>query len=76
MYKNVLQSIDHIAIWPVVSFVIFFLFFICLLWWVFSVDKNFVRKMSELPMDSQPNDNTHGDSASTGIPRATVQTNN
>jgi len=54
MYKNVLQSIDHIAIWPVISFVIFFLFFIGLLWWVFSVDKNFIRKMSELPIEDEP----------------------
>ena len=51
MYKNVLQSIDNIAIWPVVSFVIFFAFFIVLLWWVFSVDKEFINKMKSLPMD-------------------------
>ena len=51
MYKNILQSIDNIAIWPVVSFVIFFVFFICLLWWVFSVDKNFITKMKQLPID-------------------------
>ena len=50
MYKNVLQSIDNIAIWPVISFVIFFLFFICLLWWVFTVDKKFVNEMSNLPI--------------------------
>lgn len=43
MYKNVLQSIDNIAIWPVISFVIFFLFFICLLWWVFTTDKKIHR---------------------------------
>jgi cytochrome c oxidase cbb3-type subunit IV len=52
MYKNILQNIDNIAIWPVVSFVIFFTFFICLLWWVFSVDKTFIKKMKELPMDA------------------------
>jgi cytochrome c oxidase cbb3-type subunit 4 len=52
MYKNILQNIDNIAIWPVVSFVIFFTFFICLLWWVFSVDKTFINKMKELPMDT------------------------
>ena len=52
MYKNILQSIDNIAIWPVVSFVIFFVFFICLLWWVFSVDKGFINKMKGLPIDS------------------------
>lgn len=51
MYKNVLQAIDNIAIWPVVSFVIFFLFFIVLLWWVFSVDKGFINKMKSLPLD-------------------------
>lgn len=59
MYKNILQSIDNIAIWPVVSFVIFFVFFICLLWWVFSVDKNFITKMKQLPIDTDlPNKNT------------------
>lgn len=52
MYKNVLQAIDNIAIWPVVSFVIFFVFFIVLLWWVFSVDKDFINKMKALPIDN------------------------
>ena len=51
MYKNVLQSIDNIAIWPVISFVIFFLFFICLLWWVFTTDKTIIRKMESMPLD-------------------------
>lgn len=52
MYKNVLQSIDNIAIWPVISFVIFFLFFICLLWWVFTTKKNFIEKMKSLPLET------------------------
>ena len=51
MYKNVLQSIDNIAIWPVISFVIFFVFFICLLWWVFTTDKQFIDVMKNLPLD-------------------------
>lgn len=51
MYKNVLQGIDNIAIWPVISFVIFFLFFVCLLWWVFSTDKKFIQTMEELPLE-------------------------
>jgi cytochrome c oxidase cbb3-type subunit 4 len=55
MYKNVLQSIDNIAIWPVISFVIFFLFFLCLLWYVFTINGDFVKRMKDLPMDdSQP----------------------
>jgi cytochrome c oxidase cbb3-type subunit 4 len=55
MYKEILQNIDNIQIWPVISFVIFFLFFIVLLWWTFSVDKSFIRQMSELPLE----DGTH-----------------
>jgi len=51
MYKNILQTIDNIAIWPVVSFVIFFIFFIVLLWWAFSADKEFINKMKALPID-------------------------
>ncbi|MBS1487215.1 MAG: CcoQ/FixQ family Cbb3-type cytochrome c oxidase assembly chaperone [Bacteroidetes bacterium] len=51
MEKNVLQHIDHIATWPVISFVIFFLFFVCLLWWAFSADKKYIKKMSELPLE-------------------------
>lgn len=50
MYKNILQSIDNIAIWPVISFVIFFAFFIGLLWWVFTRDKEFIAKMKEMPI--------------------------
>lgn len=53
MYKEILQSIDNIAIWPVVSFVIFFAFFIILLVWVFSVDKAFIKKMEEMPIEKE-----------------------
>lgn len=51
MYNNVLQSIENIAIWPVISFVIFFLFFLCLLWYVFTADREFIHKMGQLPLD-------------------------
>ena len=53
MYKDILQGIDHVAIWPVVSFVIFFLFFLCLLGWVFAVDKQFIEKMEKLPFNDE-----------------------
>jgi len=57
MYKNVLQNINNIEIWPIISFVIFFVFFLCLLWWVFKVDKDFIARMASLPMDDN-NDKT------------------
>lgn len=51
MYKNVLQNISNIEIWPIISFVIFFVFFIGLLWWVFTVDKKFISRMASMPID-------------------------
>ena len=57
MYKIILQSIDNIAIWPIISLSIFFSFFVLLLWWVFTVDKSFIKKMENLPLsdsDSEP----------------------
>jgi cytochrome c oxidase cbb3-type subunit 4 len=57
MYKNVLQTIDNIAIWPVISFVIFFVFFVCLLWWVFTTDKRFIEEMKCLPLDQRAPEN-------------------
>ncbi len=50
MYKNVLQNITNIEIWPLISFVIFFVFFLCLLWWVFTADKKFIAKMAAMPL--------------------------
>jgi cytochrome c oxidase cbb3-type subunit 4 len=62
MYKEVLRSIDNIAIWPVISFVIFFSFFIGLLWFTFKADKNFIKRMSNMPIEddapSQPSSET------------------
>jgi len=52
MYKNILQNIDHIAVWPVISFVIFFIFFLCLLLWVITADKKVIEKMKSLPLEN------------------------
>jgi cytochrome c oxidase cbb3-type subunit 4 len=50
MYKDILQNIDHVAIWPIISFIIFFTFFLGLLWWVFTADKNFMTEMGRKPL--------------------------
>ena len=52
MYKNILENIENVAIWPIISFVIFFIFFLCLLLHVFTTDKKFIEKMGNLPIDS------------------------
>ena len=57
MYKEVLTNTHNIAIWPVMSFVIFFLFFLCLLWWTFTVDKKFIARMSNMPIEDEKDTN-------------------
>jgi hypothetical protein len=50
MYKNIMQSIAGIEIYPLISFGIFFVFFLCLLAYVVFSDKNHLSQMSQLPL--------------------------
>ena len=57
MYKNVLQAIDGIAIYPIISFLIFFVFFIGLTLFVVFSDKKHIAAMSQMPL--QHDDQLH-----------------
>lgn len=63
MIKEYLQSIDGVSIYPVISLIIFFVFFAVIIIWMFKVDKNYLKKMSNLPLDSdeENNSNNKGD---------------
>lgn len=52
MYKNVLESINGIDIYPVISLIIFFLFFLGVVFWVMKADKSYIRKMGSLPLEN------------------------
>jgi len=52
MYKEVLRSIEGIGIYPVISLVIFILFFAVLIYWFFKVDKEYLRKMENIPLQN------------------------
>jgi len=49
--KSHLSSIGHIEIYPIISFLIFFLFFCVMLLWVMKSDKKFITKMQNLPLE-------------------------
>ena len=51
MFKHYFERIENIEIWPIISLAIFFIFFICLLLWVFRTDKSFINKMKKMPLD-------------------------
>ena len=52
MYKQVLQSIAGIEIYPLISFGIFFLFFLGLLVYVVVANRQHLHTMSQLPLVS------------------------
>jgi hypothetical protein len=51
MIRNVLESIQGIDIFPIISLTIFFVSFILMLIWVLKVDKKYIKKMSEMPLE-------------------------
>jgi hypothetical protein len=49
--KNYAASISGIDIYPLISLMIFFLFFVAVLYYVKRMDKSFVADMNHLPLD-------------------------
>ncbi|WP_034043941.1 cytochrome c oxidase subunit IV [Wocania ichthyoenteri] len=51
--KNHMESITGIEIYPIISLLIFFIFFAVLFWWVFTAKKDYIKTVSNLPLDNQ-----------------------
>ncbi|MGH1387910.1 CcoQ/FixQ family Cbb3-type cytochrome c oxidase assembly chaperone [Kordia sp.] len=56
--KNHLETITGIEIYPLISLVIFFTFFVVLFWWVFTAKKEYITKVSNIPLDNPKNNQT------------------
>ena len=54
--KGYMESIEDVATYPMISLLIFFIFFVLLFWWVFTASKAHIKEMSELPLEE---DNNH-----------------
>lgn len=52
MISKILSSIDGIAVYPIISLLIFLPFFIVVTIWIFKLDTQYLRRMSELPLDA------------------------
>ena len=51
-----MESITGIEIYPIISLLIFFLFFVVLTWWVITAKKDYINKVSNMPLDNQNDD--------------------
>lgn len=49
--KSHLETITGIEIYPLISLVIFFSFFVALFWWVFTAKKEYINKVSRIPLE-------------------------
>ena len=54
--KHHMESIAGIEVYPIISFVIFFVFFIALTIYVLKVDKQVFSDISNIPLDSNETD--------------------
>ncbi|MEH6680460.1 MAG: CcoQ/FixQ family Cbb3-type cytochrome c oxidase assembly chaperone [Sediminicola sp.] len=55
--KNYMESIEGIATYPMISLLIFFVFFVLLFWWVLSASKEHIKEVSEIPLEEDNNQN-------------------
>lgn len=51
--KNHMESITGIEIYPLISLMIFFIFFVALFWWVITAKKEYITKVSQLPLENE-----------------------
>lgn len=51
MFKHYFEQIANVSIYPLISFGIFFTFFIGLLLWVIFANKNYIQTMRNKPLE-------------------------
>ncbi len=51
--KGHMETIAGVEIFPIISLLIFFLFFVGLFWWVLTAKKEYIKNMEEIPLESE-----------------------
>jgi|UniRef100_A0A832G816 hypothetical protein len=55
MYKEILQSIEGVEIYPIISLIVFVVFFVVVTIWLIKMDKNYINEMKQLPLNKDDN---------------------
>ena len=50
MFSQNLSSIDGVSIFPIISLVLFFVMFSCVLYWVLKKDKSYMENLASMPL--------------------------
>ncbi|SDK69195.1 hypothetical protein SAMN04488034_101129 [Salinimicrobium catena] len=51
--KGHMETIAGIEIYPILSLLIFFVFFVLLFWWVFTARKDYIERMEQIPLETE-----------------------
>ena len=57
MFKNILESVSGIEIYAIAGLLIFLVMFVAILFWIFRIDKKYIEKMEQLPLENNFNEN-------------------
>ncbi len=53
--KGNLENIDNVEIYPMISLLIFFIFFVALFYRVISAKKEYIKEVSNIPLENDTN---------------------
>lgn len=63
MYKDVLSRIEGVELFPLISLVIFFTFFVLLITWVIRLNRGYIDTMAHMPLEDEESSGMAGFSA-------------
>jgi cytochrome c oxidase cbb3-type subunit IV len=55
--KGHMESIGGIEVYPIISLLIFFIFFVALFWWVFTAKKDYINTVEQIPLETDNDQN-------------------
>ncbi len=53
MYRKVLENIAGVEIYPEITLIMFFVFFLLVLGWTFTLNKKYIKRMENIPLDNE-----------------------
>ncbi len=52
MFKHYFEGIQNVEIYPIISLIIFFTFFLLMIIWLIKVNQGYIDKMKNMPLES------------------------
>lgn len=50
-FRRYAETIAGVNVYPKISLIIFFVFFVALLWFTFKADKKYIQEQANIPLD-------------------------